>query len=55
MKRLAVDFNFFIRGKLFYKHPLIAQIGNYLASSDKLNRWGAISKTFMIPPTLKGF
>lgn len=40
LKRLAVDFNFFIEGKLFYRHPLISQLGNYWEGLDRLNRWG---------------
>lgn len=38
--RLAIDFNFFISGKLTYEHPLINQLGSYWRSLDKLNRWG---------------
>ncbi|GBD87424.1 hypothetical protein BMS3Abin03_01356 [bacterium BMS3Abin03] len=40
LKRLAVDFNFFIAGTLFYRHPLISELGNYWESLDRLNRWG---------------
>ena len=39
-RRLAIDFNFFINGELFYKHPLISQLGNYWESLDSLNNWG---------------
>ncbi len=40
LKRLAVDFNFFIGGKLLYEHPSITQIGKYWEGLDPLNRWG---------------
>jgi len=38
--RLAVDFNFFINGNLYYKHPLINQIGRYWCDLNSLNEWG---------------
>ena len=40
LRRLAVDFNFFIEGKLYYRHPLISKLGHYWESLDRLNRWG---------------
>jgi len=40
LRRLAVDFNFFIEGKLYYRHPMISELGNYWESLDRLNRWG---------------
>ena len=50
LKRLAVDFNFFIHGELMYKHPLIDNIGAYWQSLDKLNRWGGNFKNFYDAP-----
>lgn len=41
LRRMAVDFNFFIDGKLTYQHDLIEQLGVYWESlSPGLNRWG---------------
>jgi hypothetical protein len=50
LKRLAIDFNFFIRGQLLYKHPLIEELGNYWESLDPLNRWGGRFKNFYDAP-----
>jgi len=38
--RLAVDFNFFIDGKLTYKYEDIKPLGDYWVSLDPKNRWG---------------
>ena len=38
--RLAIDFNFFIRGKLTYAYSDILLLGNYWESLDPANRWG---------------
>lgn len=40
LKRLAVDFNFFINGELTYKHDLIYKLGKFWESLNELNRWG---------------
>jgi len=50
LRRLAVDFNFFIKGKLFYRHELINQLGAYWESLDPLNRWGGNFKNFYDAP-----
>jgi hypothetical protein len=50
LKRLAIDFNFFIDGKLFYKHPDIEKIGAYWEKLDKLNRWGGNFTNFYDAP-----
>jgi len=50
LKRLAVDFNFFIDGKLVYKHPLIDNLGEYWESIDPLNRWGGNFKSIKDSP-----
>ena len=40
LRRLAIDFNFFINGELLYRHPHISFLGNYWESLDPLNNWG---------------
>jgi len=50
MKRLAVDFNFFINNKLTYTDPLIEELGQYWESLDKHNRWGGNFKGFYDAP-----
>lgn len=40
LNRLAVDFNFFINGKLTYDKHKIQPLGAYWESLDKKNRWG---------------
>jgi hypothetical protein len=50
LRRLAIDFNFFIRGQLVYKHPLIEELGKYWESLDPLNRWGGHFKDFYDAP-----
>lgn len=49
LKRLAVDFNFFINGVLTYDHPLLEKLGEYWESLDKLNRAGMFFKGFYDP------
>ena len=39
-KRLAIDLNFFIDGKLIYKHDKITDLGEYWKSLNVFNRWG---------------
>ena len=50
LKRLAIDFNFFIQHQLVYKHPLIDELGAYWESLDPLNRWGGHFKNFYDAP-----
>jgi hypothetical protein len=50
LKRLAIDFNFFIKGQLFYKHSSIDEIGKYWESLSPLNRWGGNFKIFYDAP-----
>jgi len=50
LKRLAVDFNFFIDGGLTYKHPKIDILGAYWEKLDTLNRWGGNFKNFSDSP-----
>lgn len=40
MDRLAVDFNFFINGRLTYDFYEIKPLGDYWESLDPLNTWG---------------
>ena len=38
--RLAIDFNFFIKGELTYDYDLIKPLGDYWESLDPNNKWG---------------
>lgn len=38
--RLAIDLNYFIDGKLTYKHPKITELGEYWESLNNFNKWG---------------
>ena len=40
LQRLAVDFNFFINGKLTYEKEKLTELGAYWESMDVKNRWG---------------
>jgi len=40
LKRLAVDFNFFIDGKLTYNKKTLQSLGNYWEGLHPKNRWG---------------
>ncbi len=40
LRRLAVDFNFFINGNLTYQWSEIKSIGDYWESLHPKNRWG---------------
>lgn len=40
LKRLAVDFNFFLDGKLVYDKQILAPLGAYWESLHPLNSWG---------------
>lgn len=40
LDRLAVDFNFFIDGKLTYTDPKLQQLGDYWESLHEKNEWG---------------
>jgi len=46
LRRLAVDFNFFINDKILYEHPLITKLGKYWESLNELNRWGGFWTSF---------
>jgi hypothetical protein len=50
MKRLAIDFNFFIEGKLTYDKEDIQELGDYWESLNEKNRWGGNFKSFIDTP-----
>jgi hypothetical protein len=52
-RRLAVDFNYFIDGKLTYRHPKITELGAYWEGLDPLNRWGGNFTNFYDSPHLE--
>ena len=45
-KRLAVDFNFFINGKLTYDKHKLAELGAFWEGLHPKNRWGGNFKSF---------
>jgi len=49
-KRLAVDFNFFINGKLTYNKHKLAELGSFWESLHPSNRWGGNFKSFTDTP-----
>lgn len=48
--RLAVDFNFFINGKLTYDKHKVCCLGEYWESLHPDNRWGGNFKNFIDTP-----
>lgn len=50
LKRLAVDFNFFIGGKLTYDKDTLQSIGDFWESLHHKNRWGGNFKSFIDTP-----
>lgn len=50
LQRLAVDFNFFINGKLTYKKKDLQELGDYWESLNKKNSWGGNWKSFLDTP-----
>jgi hypothetical protein len=50
LRRLAVDFNFFVDGVYTYTNPLVNKLGKYWESLDPLNRWGGNFKHFYDAP-----
>ena len=50
LDRLAVDFNFFINGKLTYDKHKLKGLGAYWESLDERNRWGGNFKSFTDTP-----
>ena len=50
LKRLAVDFNFFVGGVHTFTNPVVEELGKYWESLDPLNRWGGNFKKFYDAP-----
>lgn len=50
LRRLAVDFNFFIDGKLIYDKEKLQCLGDYWEELDKNNKWGGNYKSFTDTP-----
>jgi hypothetical protein len=50
LRRLAIDFNFFIAGNLVYRHPLISELGRFWESLHHANRWGGHFENFYDAP-----
>lgn len=50
LKRLAVDFNFFINGKLTYKKEDVKELGMFWEGLNDKNRWGGNFKNFLDTP-----
>lgn len=50
LKRLAIDFNFFINGQLVYDHPNLELLGKYWESLSTNNRWGGNFNNFKDTP-----
>jgi len=48
--RLAVDFNFFINGKLTYRKNDIQELGDFWESLHEKNKWGGNFKSFLDTP-----
>lgn len=51
--RLAVDFNFFVDGKLTYEKNTLQHVGDYWESLDDNNKWGG-NWTFVDVPHFQG-
>lgn len=50
LKRLAVDFNFFIDGKLVYDKNTLQRLGDYWEKLHPKNRWGGNFSKFTDTP-----
>lgn len=50
LKRLAVDFNFFIAGQLIYDKDALQCLGDFWESLHPKNRWGGNFKSFKDTP-----
>ncbi len=50
LRRLAVDFNFFIDGELTYSKENLQVLGDFWESLNEYNRWGGNFKTFTDTP-----
>lgn len=50
LRRLAIDFNFFLDGRLCYDVEKLKPIGLYWQSLNPKNRWGGFWKSFKDVP-----
>jgi hypothetical protein len=50
LRRLAVDFNFFINGKLTYDKFKLQYLGDFWEGLHPKNRWGGNFKSFIDTP-----
>jgi hypothetical protein len=50
LKRLAVDFNFFINGGLTYEKEAVKVLGEFWESLDEKNKWGGNYESFTDTP-----
>ena len=50
LKRLAVDFNFFINGKLTYEKEKLKELGQFWESLHEDNKWGGNFISFVDTP-----
>lgn len=55
LKRLAIDFNFFINGQLTYEKTKLQELGDYWESLSPSNRWGGNFKGFIDTPHFERF
>lgn len=50
LSRLAVDFNFFVNGKLTYEKAKLQFLGDYWESLRPTNKWGGNFQSFLDVP-----
>ena len=50
LKRLAIDFNFFINGELTYDKNRLQLLGDFWENLNEKNRWGGNFKAFIDTP-----
>lgn len=50
LKRLAIDLNFFMNGKLIYDVSALKPLGDYWEGLSPQNRWGGNFKNFVDVP-----
>lgn len=50
LKRLAIDLNFFVNGKLTWSKDILAPVGAYWESLNPKNRWGGNFKSLCDVP-----
>lgn len=55
LKRLAIDFNFFVGGELCYDKKKLQPLGDYWESLSPANRWGGNFKSILDVPHFERF